>query len=109
MLRVAGCPRLGRQGLQELASVGAFTALRELDVSHLDSLWTKPVSLDLASCADLIVHAKRLLFGIGGLSTGVAVRLTVDSTTHVYQMCALVSSTSRSSRDRLYASFHELI
>lgn len=43
VLRVAGCARLGRPGLQALARVGAFAALRELDVSHLDGLWAKPV------------------------------------------------------------------
>ncbi len=43
VLRVAGCPRLGRRGLAALAAVGAFARLRELDVSHLDGLWAKPV------------------------------------------------------------------
>jgi hypothetical protein len=43
VLRVAGCARLGRHGLSQLAAVGAFSRLRELDVSHLDGLWAKPV------------------------------------------------------------------
>jgi hypothetical protein len=45
VLRVAGCARLGRHGLSQLAAVGAFSRLRELDVSHLDGLWAKPVSI----------------------------------------------------------------
>ena len=45
VLRVAGCARLGRRGLSQLAAVGAFSRLRELDVSHLDGLWAKPVGM----------------------------------------------------------------
>lgn len=45
VFRVPGCPRLGKKGLQHLASVGAFAGLREMDVSHLQSLWSKPAGV----------------------------------------------------------------